>query len=218
MKGGGGGGERVQPVGGQEVAVGTLPAIVSGPRQERHAQGLGRAAAAWLRTVGESGGRASVPDLVWSGPPVLGLHARDTRCVYEELVGAAERSIWISACVYFDGPHAFASLAQRMDAAPALRVTLLLNLQRSRGDTAVADRLVRRFVDDFWRTDWPGSSRPAVYYDSRSLETDRPASVLHAKAVVFDEEAVFITSANLTEAGFDRNIELGAVIRLWQSA
>ena len=173
----------------------------------------GRAAAAWLRTAGGSWARASVPDLVWSGPPVPGLHARDTRRVYEELVGTAERSIWISTYVYFDGPRTFASLAQRMDAAPALRVTLLLNLQRSRGDTAAADYLVRRFADDFWRTDWPGSSRPAIYYDPRSLETDRPASVLHAKAVVSDEEAVFITSANLTEAGFDRNIELGVLIR-----
>jgi phosphatidylserine/phosphatidylglycerophosphate/cardiolipin synthase-like enzyme len=33
---------------------------------------------------------------------------------------------------------------------------------------------------------------------------------LHAKAVVVDDEAVFITSANFTEAALDRNIELGS--------
>ena len=37
--------------------------------------------------------------------------------------------------------------------------------------------------------------------------------VLHAKAVVADGEAVFMTSANLTDAAFDRNIELGILIR-----
>ena len=37
--------------------------------------------------------------------------------------------------------------------------------------------------------------------------------MLHAKAVVADDEAVFITSANLTEAALDRNIELGGLIR-----
>jgi phosphatidylserine/phosphatidylglycerophosphate/cardiolipin synthase-like enzyme len=37
--------------------------------------------------------------------------------------------------------------------------------------------------------------------------------VLHAKAVVADDEAVFVTSANLTEAAFDRNIELGLLVR-----
>ena len=37
--------------------------------------------------------------------------------------------------------------------------------------------------------------------------------MLHAKAVVADDETVFITSANLTEAAFDRNIELGLLAR-----
>ena len=46
-----------------------------------------------------------------------------------------------------------------------------------------------------------------------ALEPDGPAGVLHAKAVVADEETVFITSANLTEAALDRNIEMGLVVR-----
>lgn len=37
--------------------------------------------------------------------------------------------------------------------------------------------------------------------------------VLHAKAVVADDESVFVTSANLTEAALDRNIELGLLVR-----
>jgi phosphatidylserine/phosphatidylglycerophosphate/cardiolipin synthase-like enzyme len=40
--------------------------------------------------------------------------------------------------------------------------------------------------------DWPGSSRPAL---------------------VVDDEAVFVTSANLTEADLDRNIEMGLLVR-----
>lgn len=40
-----------------------------------------------------------------------------------------------------------------------------------------------------------------------------PRGVLHAKAVVTDDEAVFITSANLTEAALDRNIEIGLLLR-----
>src|SRR5262249_53804680 len=72
---------------------------------------------------------------------------------------------------------------------------------------------VRRFTDRFWKTDWPGASRPNVYYDPRALELDGPGGVLHAKAVVADDEAVFVTSANLTEAALDRNIELGLLIR-----
>ena len=173
----------------------------------------GRAAAAWLRAVEQARTRSPSPDLVWSGPEVPGLHARDTRRVYEELLGAAKRSIWASTYVYFDGPRAFAILAARMDAIPELQVTLLLNIQRRRGDTTAPDQLVRRFADRFWTSDWPGEARPRVYYDPRSLDLDGPAGVLHAKAVVADGEAVFTTSANLTDAALDRNIELGVLIR-----
>ena len=173
----------------------------------------GRAAAAWLRAVEQARARSPSPDLVWSGPEVPGLHARDTRRVYEELLGTAERSVWASTYVYFHGPRAFATLAGRMDAIPELQVTLLLNIQRRRGDTTAPDRLVRRFADRFWTSDWPGETRPRVYYDPRSLDLDGPAGVLHAKAVVTDGGAVFTTSANLTDAALDRNIELGVLIR-----
>jgi len=173
----------------------------------------GPTAAAWIRTVEKATSRMPRPDLVWSGPEVPGLHARDTRRVYEELLGSAERSVWASTYAFFDGPKAFEVLARRMDTTPDLRVTLLLNIQRKRGDTTAADQLVRKFADRFWQTDWPGSSRPTVYYDPRALELDGPAGVLHAKAVVADDEAVFVTSANLTEAALDRNIEVGLLVR-----
>ena len=117
------------------------------------------------------------------------------------------------AYAFFDGPRAFQVLAQRMDTRADVDVTLLLNIRRNRGDSTAADQLVRRFADRFWTTDWPGSSRPRVFYDPRALELDGPAGVLHAKAVVVDDEAVFVTSANLTEAALDRNIELGLLVR-----
>ena len=173
----------------------------------------GRAVTAWLRTVDEVRSQVLMPDLVWSGPEVAGLHARDTRRVYEELVRDAQRSVWMSTYAYFDGQRAFADIADRLDATPSLQVTLLLNLQRSRGDTTASDQLIRRFADRFWSADWPGEARPAVFYDPRSLDINGPAGVLHAKAVVVDDESVFVTSANLTEAAFDRNIELGVLMR-----
>lgn len=173
----------------------------------------GPAAAAWIRALEEAALRTPRPDLVWSGPEVPGLHARDTRRVYEELMGSAERSVWVSTYAYFDGPRAFEVLACRMDATPDLRVTLLLNIQRRKGDTTKAEGLVRKFADRFWGKDWPGTSRPSVYYDPRSLDAEGAGGVLHAKAVVTDDEAVFVTSANLTEAALDRNIEVGLLVR-----
>ena len=173
----------------------------------------GEAAAVWMQSVEQAIDNAPAVDLVWSGPEVSGLHARDTRRVYEELLRHAEHSVWISTYAYFDGPRAFADLAHRLETVTGLRVALLLNIQRSKRDTADPEHLVRRFADRFWGTDWPGATRPAVYYDPRSLEPEGPTGVLHAKALVVDDESVFITSANLTEAAFDRNIELGLLTR-----
>jgi len=190
------------------------PKVIAGVLEEFERLGLsGPAAAAWLRSMNRMEASAPRVDLVWSGPEVPGLHARDTRRVYEELLGSAVRSLWVSTYVFFDGPRAFEILARRMEQAPGLQVTVLLNIQRKRGDTTVAEQLVRRFADRFWNVEWPGSARPRVFYDPRALEPDGPGGVLHAKAVVSDEDTVFVTSANLTEAALGRNIELGLLVR-----
>ncbi len=153
------------------------------------------------------------PDLVWSGPTAPGLHTRNTRQVYDELITTAERSIWLSTFAYFDGQHAFKSLADRMTAIPGLQVRIMLNIQRRHGDDTPAEELMAQFAYRFWSKDWPGERKPAVYYDPRSLEPDGPEGVLHAKAIVADERTALVTSANLTEAAFDRNIEVGILTR-----
>ena len=182
--------------------------------EELHGLGVsGQGCAAWLRGLEQVAGRRTAPDFVWSGPEVAGLHARDTRRVYEELLGSATRSAWVTTYAFFDGPRAFKVLARRMDETPGLSVTLLLNVQRKKGDTTDGDHLVRRFADRFWTEEWPGSARPRVFYDPRSLDLEGGAGVLHAKAVVVDDEVVFVTSANLTEAALDRNIEIGVLVR-----
>lgn len=173
----------------------------------------GATAAAWLRSLQRAASQMRSPELVWTGPQMPGLPSRDTRRVYEELLSTARVSAWVSTYAFFDGPRAFEVLARRMDAAPEVRVTLLLNLQRRRGDTTAADHLVRRFADRLWSIEWPGQRRPAVFYDPRALDPDGPSGVLHAKAVVVDGETLFLTSANLTDAALDRNIELGLLVR-----
>ena len=171
-----------------------------------------RAAAALLRALDEGLTAAHKPDLVWSGPEVGGLHSRDTRRVYEEMFASAKRSLWAVTFAYFDGPRVFDLLAKRMETIPELRVTLLLNIHRGHRDTSRREDVIRRFADQFWEKDWPGTIRPNVFYDPRSVDPKAPG-VLHAKAVVADEDRVFVTSANFTGAALDHNIELGLLVR-----
>jgi phosphatidylserine/phosphatidylglycerophosphate/cardiolipin synthase-like enzyme len=181
-------------------------------------QGQGASAlviAAWLRSLEAARAEVRSPELVWTGPAVQGLHARDTRQVYEQLFRSAERRLWVSSYAYFDGPRAFDLLARRMDQCPGLEVTLLLNLQSPRQELerVEPEELITRFSQRFWKHAWPGQRRPEVFFDPRVLERspDRssPAGLLHAKAVLADDRWVFITSANLTAAAWDQNIELG---------
>ena len=74
-----------------------------------------------------------------------------------------------------------------------------------------SEHLVRGFADISGRPTGP-ERRPQGIYDPRALDREGPGGVLHAKAVVADDEAVFVTSANLTEAALDRNIELGVLL------
>ena len=167
---------------------------------------VGAAAAAWIRNLNAATVRMPCFDLVWSGPELPGLHARDTRRVFEELFGSVERSAWVSSYALFDGPSAFRVLAQRMDARGDLDVNVVLNIHSQWGDA-------QAFAKQFWHKEWPGLIRPRVYYYPPALKPGKPAGVMHAKAIVVDDEAVCVTSANLTGAALDSNIELGLLVR-----
>ena len=88
-----------------------------------------------------------------------------------------------------------------------------LTIERRHGDTSAADAIVSRFATDF-RKAWPGTRRPLVYYDLRSVDQSHCAgAVFHAKAVVHASEQVFVTSANLTPKALELNIEAGLLVR-----
>jgi phosphatidylserine/phosphatidylglycerophosphate/cardiolipin synthase-like enzyme len=89
---------------------------------------------------------------------------------------------------------------------------LFLNIAR-KGDEA--DPLAR-FLTDFSRHHWPSDVPvPEIWYDPRSLQPSPSSAtaVLHAKCIVVDQSELLVSSANLTEAAYMRNIEVGVLIR-----
>ncbi len=101
---------------------------------------------------------------------------------------------------------------------PSCSVSLLLNIQRRHGDVPAgrARGAVRRAPVGarLART----RRRPRSSTTRARWRPRHPGGVLHAKAIVADEQAAFVTSANLTEAAFDRNIEVGVLSRDRNSA
>jgi phosphatidylserine/phosphatidylglycerophosphate/cardiolipin synthase-like enzyme len=154
-------------------------------------------------------------DLVMTGPEVAGHENRDTSVVVSDLFRQAEETILIAGYAVYQGQKVFRALAERMTECPALKVSMFLDIQRRPGDTSSSAELVRRFAHRFQSDEWPvGSRTPEVFYDPRSLSSDRTKrAALHAKCVVADGQEVFVSSANFTEAAQERNVEVGLLLR-----
>ena len=161
-----------------------------------------------------SDGRKHEPpiDLVTSGPEAPGIANRDTAVVVRELFAHAKNSVLVVGYAVYQGASVFEALAERMEEVPELDVKLFLDIARPDTDTTPAEIIVSRFAQRFRDSQWPKNSRlPEVYYDPRSVAEDKRSS-LHAKCVVVDTDQVFVSSANFTKAGQERNIEVGLKI------
>jgi phosphatidylserine/phosphatidylglycerophosphate/cardiolipin synthase-like enzyme len=159
-------------------------------------------------------------DLVWTGPEVEGSLSRDSATVARELLGQAERSVLLAS--YVIDPNSakakalLGSLAERMDANTDLVVRLFINVARRKVNGVWDDRdgevLVGEVASTVRRV-WPGKRMPKVFYDPRALAKGRgPRGCLHAKVFIVDGQRALVTSANLTEAAHERNIEAGVLI------
>jgi phosphatidylserine/phosphatidylglycerophosphate/cardiolipin synthase-like enzyme len=150
-------------------------------------------------------------DLVATSPLDVPDACRDTSAVVQSLFAAAEQSVDVVGYAIFQGREVFRILADRMHEVPELQVRMFLNVVRPTGDTSAPREIVRRFARRFVDRDWPAGKRlPDLYYDPRAVDAEpsRRAS-LHAKVVIVDDCRCFISSANFTEAGHERNIEIG---------
>lgn len=161
-------------------------------------------------------------ELVWSGPDAPGTAPRDTAVVIRGLCEGARRSVLI-ANYSFDrnikgenrdrARALWQPLADVADANPAIHVRIFANVERHDNQAPPKDGWVNAFRTHFCEHLWPGRRLPELYYDPRSLDDDRTArAILHAKCVIVDETQVFLTSANFTQAGQQRNIEAGFLL------
>lgn len=133
------------------------------------------------------------PELVWTGPETKVSGARDTSVVLRELFAAARKSVLIAGFRFDHGKTLLAPLHEAM---------------RARGVTCsvFADKAEAQV---FVSREWPfGPPFPEVYFDGRG----EIFSSVHAKCVVVDDREVFVTSANFTDRGQRRNVELGLLL------
>ncbi len=154
-------------------------------------------------------------DLVTTGPEAGGIANRSTGVVVSDLFRNAQCSVLVAGYAIYQGQKVFQSLADRMEQHPGLQVRMFLDVPRTHGDTSSVNAQVSRFVHTFKTTQWPDKApMPQVYCCGHIIDpqTGKMGS-LHAKCIVVDNEHVFVSSANFTEAGQGRNIEVGLLVQ-----
>jgi hypothetical protein len=149
-------------------------------------------------------------ELVWTGGESKTAYARSTANVVREAFERAERHVLIAGYSFDHGASILEPLHARMR-AKGLEVDLYLHIVRARVGVDVAGHLERE-VATFFACNWPfGAPHPAVYVAPRTTDPALKES-LHAKCVVADERVAVLGSANFTDRGQSRNIEVGARI------
>ncbi|HET8933820.1 MAG TPA: DISARM system phospholipase D-like protein DrmC [Polyangiales bacterium] len=152
------------------------------------------------------------PELVWTGPEGQAATARDTAVVLRELFESARDVVLLGGYSFTHARNVLAPLHASM-VARGVRSTFFVDVKQPAVATIPAtlhaDTALEKFVVD----NWPfGPPYPAIYYDKRAIVPPPPHSILHAKCVVVDCERAFISSANFTMQGQERNIEVGVLL------
>jgi len=149
-------------------------------------------------------------ELVWTGGEAKTAYARPTASVVRELFERAERHVLIAGYSFDHGASILAPLYARM-LARGVAVDLYLHVARARADQDLAQHREHE-VATFFAANWPfGAPLPSVYVAPRTIDPTLQES-LHAKCVVVDERVALLGSANFTDRGLSRNIEVGARI------
>ncbi|MDF9828604.1 cardiolipin synthase [Ereboglobus sp. PH5-10] len=136
-------------------------------------------------------------ELVWSGPATEIVPVRQTEEVLCEVIESAQVRLFLVSYV----AHKLERVLRCMEAASARGVDICVLLEPSIEN---GGRLNADFVTPLARR-----LPRAGFYQWKDADN---ASV-HAKCAVADGKVAFITSANLTAAAMDRNMELGVLMK-----
>ena len=139
---------------------------------------------------------------VWTGPPSRALATRSTRAVVGELIGRATQSLTLVTYASHDVADLVSDLDHaRLDRGVGVRIILETRddtPDRSGPDPAAALKHLP-FAVPVYR--WPKEQRGAK------------GGSMHVKCVIRDRADVLVTSANLTSAAMERNMELGLLVQ-----
>jgi len=152
------------------------------------------------------------PELVWTGPEAASAAARDTAVVLRELFESAQQRVVLAGYSFWNAAQVLGPLHEVMTSR-GVDAKFFVDIKqvnhRPKDPRAHTQDILEAWVEANWPFEAP---YPAVYCDRRGLEPGPPWSSLHAKCVAVDGERAFVSSANFTGRGQERNIEVGVLL------
>lgn len=145
-------------------------------------------------------------DLVWTGPSTASIPSRRTEQVISEMIDSAAQTLTVLSFGIYQIPR----LVQRLEDALArgLAIRFVLGERELWSEESIQrqkQQLGAVLASRALLLHWPPDKRPRDHNGS--------AGLMHAKAAIADSRVAFLSSANLTAAALERNIELGVLIR-----
>jgi phosphatidylserine/phosphatidylglycerophosphate/cardiolipin synthase-like enzyme len=144
-------------------------------------------------------------DLIWTGPESQ-ISLRRTDQALLEVIGLAQRHLLLVSFAVYKVPSLSTALVA------AVRRGVLVDICLETPETSAG-----RMTGDTIRALGAGVAEKVNLYvwpqEKRLRDPAGHAGSLHAKCAVADEQALFVSSANLTEHAMNLNIELGVLLR-----
>ena len=146
--------------------------------------------------------RGSV-EMVWTGPTTGLVPIRHTEQVLREVIEYATTKLIIVSFVAHDVPGVLSALNRAV--ARNVSVDILVESSQNSHSKIRVDSVPKM------KTAVPGAN--LYIWDQTAVANTAAVGVVHAKCAVADGEIAFITSANLTTAAMEKNVELGVLIK-----
>lgn len=143
-------------------------------------------------------------ELAWTGPDDHRSTFRRTDQSWIDVIRRAQASLWIMTYVAYPDDK----INRELENALSRSVEINIVTERPDDNPRLSSNGFNRFTDllkeeiRFWA--WP--------LQKRQNEGSAGMVSMHAKCAVADRKSLFLSSANLTAAAYERNLELGMIL------
>lgn len=143
-------------------------------------------------------------DLVWTGPSTGLVPVRQTEQVLCEVIESAKRRLFLISFVAYSVDSIISALKNAI--GRNVQIDILLELSNENGGR------VNHNSQSLMKEKLP-SAKLYCWNGENGILSSGYSGAVHAKCAVADGELAFITSANLTSAAMDKNMELGVLVK-----